>query len=120
MDNQQVLLNSTEKCAQYYKAAWMGGDFGRESVSRSVQLFVTPRTVAHQAPLSTEFSRQGYWSGMPFLLQWERMDTCICIAESLCCPPETVMSKQARLVKAVVFPVVMSGRESWTINKAVH
>ena len=21
---------------------------------------------------------------------WERMDTCICLAESLCCPPETV------------------------------
>ena len=25
-----------------------------------------PWTVAHQAPLSTEFSRQEYWSGMPF------------------------------------------------------
>ena len=21
---------------------------------------------------------------------WERMDTCICMAESLCCPPETI------------------------------
>ena len=31
-----------------------------------VQLFVTPRTVAHQAPLSREFSRQEYWSGLPF------------------------------------------------------
>ena len=29
-------------------------------------LFVTPRTVAHQAPLSVEFSRQEYWSGLPF------------------------------------------------------
>ena len=27
-----------------------------------VQLFVTPWTVAHQAPLSTEFSRQKYWN----------------------------------------------------------
>ena len=27
---------------------------------------MTPWTVAHQAPLSTEFSRQGYWSGLPF------------------------------------------------------
>ena len=27
-----------------------------------VQLFVTPWTVASQAPLSTEFSRQEYWS----------------------------------------------------------
>ena len=27
---------------------------------------VTPWTVAHQAPLSTEFSRQEYWSVLPF------------------------------------------------------
>ena len=31
-----------------------------------VQLLVTPWTVAHQAPLSTGFSRQEYWSGLPF------------------------------------------------------
>ena len=31
-----------------------------------VQLFVTPWTVAHQVPLSMEFSRQDYWSGLPF------------------------------------------------------
>ena len=31
-----------------------------------VQLFATPRTVAHQAPLSMEFFRQEYWSGLPF------------------------------------------------------
>ena len=28
--------------------------------------FVTPWTVAHQAPLSMEFSRKKYWSGLPF------------------------------------------------------
>ena len=28
---------------------------------------VTPWTVAHQAPLSMGFSRQEYWSGLPFL-----------------------------------------------------
>ena len=27
---------------------------------------VTPCTVAHQAPLSVEFSRQEHWSGLPF------------------------------------------------------
>ena len=27
---------------------------------------VTPRTVAHQAPLPMKFSRQEYWSGLPF------------------------------------------------------
>ena len=31
-----------------------------------VQLFVTPWTVAYQAPLSMEFSRQENWSGVPF------------------------------------------------------
>ena len=31
-----------------------------------VRLFVTPWTVAHQAPPSMEFSRQEYWSGLPF------------------------------------------------------
>ena len=30
-----------------------------------VQLFKTPWTVACQAPLSMEFSRQEYWSGLP-------------------------------------------------------
>ena len=36
------------------------------SVLSRVWLFMTPWTVAHQAPLSTEFSRQKYWSGLPF------------------------------------------------------
>ena len=31
-----------------------------------VQLFATPWTVAHQAPLSMGFYRQEYWSGLPF------------------------------------------------------
>ena len=31
-----------------------------------VRLFVTPWTVAHRAPMSVEFSRQEYWSGLPF------------------------------------------------------
>ena len=36
-----------------------------KSLSR-VWLFVTPWTVAYQAPLSMGFSRQEYWSGLPF------------------------------------------------------
>ena len=32
---------------------------------RHVPLFVTPWTVAYQAPLSMGFSRQEYWSGLP-------------------------------------------------------
>ena len=40
-------------------SAWVLSHFS------SVQLFVTLRTVAHQAPLSMGFSRQEYWSGLP-------------------------------------------------------
>ena len=36
-----------------------------KSLSR-VRLFATPWTVAHQAPLSMGFSRQEYWSELPF------------------------------------------------------
>ena len=36
-----------------------------KSLSR-VRLFATPWTVAHQAPPSMGFSRQGYWSGLSF------------------------------------------------------
>ena len=39
-----------------------------KSLSR-VRLFVTPWTVAYQAPPSMRFSRQEYWSGCHFLLQ---------------------------------------------------
>ena len=31
-----------------------------------IRLFATPWTVAYQSPLSMEFSRQEYWSGLPF------------------------------------------------------
>ena len=36
-----------------------------KSLSR-VRLFVTPWTIAHQAPWSMAFSRHDYWSGLPF------------------------------------------------------
>ena len=32
-----------------------------------VRLFATPWTVAYQASLSMGFSRQEYWSGLPFI-----------------------------------------------------
>ena len=37
-----------------------------ESEVSRVRLFATPWTVAHHAPLSMEFSRQEYWSGLLF------------------------------------------------------
>ena len=40
-----------------------------QSLSR-VQVFATPRTAAHEAPLSMAFPRQEYWSGLPFPSPW--------------------------------------------------
>ena len=40
--------------------------FDQVKLLSCVQLFATPWTVAYQAPLSMEFSRQEYWSGLPF------------------------------------------------------
>ena len=39
-----------------------------------VQLFLTLRTVARQASLSMGFSRQEYWSGLPFLIPGDLPD----------------------------------------------
>ena len=36
------------------------------SLAQSVQLFATPWTATHHAPLLMTFSRQEYWSGLPF------------------------------------------------------
>ena len=35
-------------------------------VAKLCPTLATPWTVAHQAPLSMGFSRQEYWSGLPF------------------------------------------------------
>ena len=41
-------------------------------VAQLCRLFATPWTVAHQAPLSMGFSRQDYWSGLPFPFPGDR------------------------------------------------
>ena len=58
IDKFRLKLKKVEKTTRPFKVKV-------NSLSR-VQLFVTPWTVAHQAPLSMGFSRQGYWSGLPF------------------------------------------------------
>ena len=50
-----------------------------------VQLFVTPWTVAYQAPLSMEFSRQEHWTRLPFPSLGDLPDPGI-EPESLVCP----------------------------------
>ena len=57
-----------------------------------VWLFVTPWTVAYQAPLSLGFSKQEYWSGLPCPppgdLLWSGDWTCIsCIGRWVLYPP---------------------------------
>ena len=46
-----VVMHFVLLCARVFSCVW---------------LFVTPWTVACQAPLSIEISRQEYWSGLPF------------------------------------------------------
>ena len=61
-------------CVYIFKTQWLWEQLLRstflikgevKSLSR-VLLFVTPPTVAHQALPSMGFSRQEYWSGLPF------------------------------------------------------
>ena len=75
-----------------------------------VQLFVTPWTVACQPPLSMEFSRQEYWSGLPLgftpqhTLAFQRRTVWIrpsCTASVL---PTRVEEPQAVTREAMVFP----------------
>ena len=42
------------------------GFIGGGLVAKSRSTLVTPWTVAHQVPLPMGFSRQEYWSGLPF------------------------------------------------------
>ena len=46
-------------------ALFFGTDWKRWLLTL-IHLFATPWTVAHQTPLSMGFSRQEYWSGLPF------------------------------------------------------
>ena len=74
------LIYKTEANSQTYRMEFMvakWGNWGEEIGSLGlrcmsvkflshVRLFATPWTIAYQAPLSMEFSRQEYWSGLPF------------------------------------------------------
>ena len=78
---------------------------------RHVRLFVTPWTAANQAPPSMGFSRQEYWSGVPFPSLMTNLD-------SILKSKDITLPTKVCLVKAIVFPVVMYSCESWTVKKA--
>ena len=76
-----------------------------------VRLFATPRTAAHQAPPFMGFSRQEYWSGVPLPSLMTNLD-------SILKSRDITWPTKVRLVKAMVFPVVVQyGCESWTVKK---
>ena len=83
-----------------------------KSLSR-VRLSVTPWTAAYQAPPSMGFSRQEYWSGVPLPSLMTNLD-------SILKSRDITLSTKVRLVKAIIFPVVMYGCESWAVKKAEH
>ena len=111
-----------------------------KSLSR-VRLFATPWTIAYQPSPSMGFSRQEYWSGLPFPSPGDLPDPGIepgspaLEADALTSEPpgkpmtnldcilksrDIALPTNVSLVKAMVFPVVMYGCESWTIKKAEH
>ena len=49
-----------------WKTCWPSREADESEVTQSCPTLVTPWTVAYQAPPSMEFSRQEYWSGLPF------------------------------------------------------
>ena len=51
---------------------------------------------------------QEYWSGVPLYL------------DSIFKSRDITLPTKVHLVKAMVFPVVMYGCESWTVKKAEH
>ena len=55
---------SKPKCSKFVHLYILAYEWVK-SLSR-VQLFATPWTIAYQAPQSMGFSRQEYWSGLPF------------------------------------------------------
>ena len=59
----KLLDTFEQKRSVIYDLTFQRGDL---CVLSYVQLFVTLWAVAHQAPLSMGFSRQEYWSGLPF------------------------------------------------------
>ena len=84
----------------------LGSDFHTPQFVRSVIAITpdsaTPRTVAHQAPLSMWFSRQGYWNGLP-------------------CPPSGDLpnpgikprSPAAPALRHTLYPLVINSQPHW-------
>ena len=60
----EFLFRLTSLCRFFSEAVCLPK--GKVKLLSHIQLFAAPWAVAHQAPPSMEFSRQEYWSGLPF------------------------------------------------------
>ena len=70
----KAIVHGVTKSQTYYKILAIF-PVKSESISCSVMSDpATPWTVAHQAPLSMGFSRQEYWSGLPFTSPGDRLN----------------------------------------------
>ena len=65
-NEQQVLIKCTENNTDTNLSQDVKCLAQSRTLSDQVQLFSTLGTGAHQAPLFMGFSRQEYWSGLPF------------------------------------------------------
>ena len=64
--NLKSVFSETQKLTQMFLKLTWSRIVHVCSVARLCPTLSTPRTVALQAPLSMEFFRQEYWSGLPF------------------------------------------------------
>ena len=68
-----------------------------------VRLFVIPLTVAYQAPPSMEFSRQEYWSVLPFPSPKVKVaQLCLTLCDPMDCAVLGIL--QTRILEWVAFP----------------
>ena len=81
-----MFLNSPKIKTKRHVLVWLLGDLGHSWLfadSVVSDYFADPWTVACQAPLSMEFSRQEYWSGWPFHSPWSLPDPVIELKSSV-------------------------------------
>ena len=69
----------------------------------NVRLFATPWTVAHQAPLSMDFSRPEYWSGLPLSPPRDLPNPGIEHSYPLCSPIWKILAKYQNLWRLKLF-----------------
>ena len=109
---------------------------GKMKLFSGVRLLATPWTAAYQAPLSMGFARQEVYFNVPSVqfssvsqlcptLCDPMIKRCLLLGRKVMTNLDSILKSRGitlqtkvRLVKAMVFPVVMYGCESWTVKKA--